>query len=102
MMRSGKRSTAAGKLAPVGAGAGAYDGSAVGRPVKKAAPRAREYRPRVAMSPSQVARAAQRYQDDGATVRELAKEFGVAYGTMHRRLAEAGVEMRRRGWRSNF
>ncbi len=36
----------------------------------------------------------------GASIRTLATEHGVAYGTMHRRLLAAGVELRPRGdWR---
>lgn len=33
----------------------------------------------------------------GATVRSLARVHGLAYGTIHRRLSEAGVAMRARG-----
>ncbi|MBE1496337.1 transposase [Amycolatopsis lexingtonensis] len=35
--------------------------------------------------------------EDGRSVRELAAEAGISYGSMHRGLTEAGTEFRRRG-----
>ncbi len=35
--------------------------------------------------------------EDGASVRELAKEYGCSYGQTHKLLQEAGTSMRSRG-----
>lgn len=87
------------RLAPVGKGAGVF---------KKPRPRAKrvvlpdspakQARARAALTEAQINEAV-RFYEKGSTVRALALSFGVAYGTMHRRLVEAGVAMRGRGTR---
>ena len=84
------------KLVPVGKGAGAFNGAVTPAAVPPSSRPARG-RGRVAapLTEAQCIEAVACYRS-GASVRAVAKTFEVSYGTMHRVLTEAGVEMRGR------
>jgi hypothetical protein len=85
------------KLVPVGTGAGTFKGAAklAGRAGARGRVGGVSGHRRAALTDEQKREAALGYAD-GRSIRDLATACGVAYGTMHRVLTEAGVTLRGR------
>lgn len=83
------------KLVPVGEGAGTFTGAKAPAVVVPVAPTSRPKRT-PPLTDAQRLEAAGAYRDTSVSIRQLAERFGVSYGTMHRVLTEAGVQMRGR------
>jgi transposase-like protein len=88
------------KLAPVGEGAGRFRGAraALSQPAPSRLEQSKRMPP---LADAQRAEAVRLYLDavPRMSIREVAKHFGVAYGTMWRVLTDAGVQMRGRNGR---
>jgi DNA invertase Pin-like site-specific DNA recombinase len=87
------------KLAPVGEGAGRFRGAlATGVAVRTDAAKPKRMPP---LNEDQRKEAVRLYVDavPRMSIREIAKHFNVAYGTMWRVLTDAGVQMRGRSGR---
>lgn len=85
------------KIAPVGQGAGTFQGVEVQGAAALAAVGDRRGRP-AALTAEQRSDIVRRYVD-GAAIREVAAAVGRSYGTVHRVLTEEGVAMRSRSGR---
>jgi DNA-directed RNA polymerase specialized sigma24 family protein len=82
------------KLAPVGEGAGTFQG--VAQTAATLAPETPRRAP--ALNDAQRAEIVRSYVD-GKPIRAIAADFGRSYGTVHRVLTDAGVTMRGRNGR---
>lgn len=85
------------KLAPVGQGAGTFQGVEAQSATLLTATSSARRRP--AMSDEQRAEIVDQYVEQGRTVRQIASQVGRSYGTVHRVLREQHVTMRGRNGR---